>query len=539
MKTWAANIVKEMFHHRQDTNLQAVKQNAFHTFTFRKKEKALSIKKLAGQTIWYGVPSIATRFLGYILNFSLIFLYKPYNIADITQVYAIFPFLNILFTYGLETSYFRFSHHVEKNTLYSTLSNSIWISTIIFTVIILAFRVPLSVLTDLQEHPNYITYMAAILFLDTLSALPFAKLRQEERPKRYAFIKMIGVLLNVLIVIWFLGFCPGIAKDHPGSWLLVGYNEKVGIDYYLIGNVIGAGFTLLLLLPQMKKVKLRFDKAVWREVMIYAMPLIIVGLGGMINDMLSRLVYQYVSPLPSHEAKHQLGVFAANYRLAILITIFIQMFRLAAEPFFFNQAKNKNAPETYARVMLFFVIACAFMFLSVSLYLDVFKKIMTLKYPDYGEGIHIVPILALGGVFLGIYYNLSFWYKLTNKNWFGAGITVGGAVITVLLNILWIPKFGYTGSAWATLICYFFMMISSYLLGQKYYPVPYPLQRIGLYLGVAILLAASSQYFNLHVESMAVKLLFSTFLMGIFVVVVLAFDRKNFTFLPVVGKYLG
>ena len=289
----------------------------------------------------------------------------------------------------------------------------------------------------------------------------------------------------------------------------------------------------------MKKVKLRFDKAVWREVMIYAMPLIIVGLGGMINDMLSRLVYQYVSPLPSHEAKHQLGVFAANYRLAILITIFIQMFRLAAEPLFFNQAKNKNAPETYARVMLFFVIACAFMFLSVSLYLDVFKKIMTLKYPDYGEGIHIVPILALGGVFLGIYYNLSFWYKLTNKNWFGAGITVGGAVITVLLNILWIPKFGYTGSAWATLICYFFMMISSYLLGQKYYPVPYPLQRIGLYLGVAILLAASSQYFNLHVESMAVKLLFSTFLMGIFVVVVLAFDRKNFTFLPVVGKYLG
>lgn len=498
----------------------------------------MSIKKLAGQTLWYGVPSIATRFLGYILNFSLIYLYQAVNIADITQIYAIFPFLNILFTYGLETSYFRFLQQKDKTTLYSTLSISIFISTILLTFLLILFQKPLVEFTALQEHPEYITYMASIVFLDTLSALPFARLRQEERPRKYAFIKLIGIVLNVSIVIWYLGFCPSIAKHHPDSILLFGYSEKIGIAYYLIGNIIGAALTLLLLMPQFLSIKIQFDTKLWKEVMIYSMPLIIVGLGGMINDMLSRLVYQHVSPLPLLQAKHELGVFAANYRLAILITIFIQMFRLAAEPFFFNQSKNKNAPETYARVMLFFVIACSFMFLSVSLYLDIFQKIMTLKYPDYGEGIHIVPLLALGGVFLGIYYNLSIWYKLTNKNWYGAGITIAGAIITIVLNIIWIPKYGYTGSAWATLICYLFMMLCSYFMGQKYYPIPYPIKRIVTYLSLIIVLSVLSKYFNTQVESMGIKLLFSTFLLGIFVAAVLFFDRKNFTFLPVVGKYL-
>lgn len=502
-----------------------------------KHTSTLSIKKLAGQTLWYGVPSIATRFLGYILNFSLIYLYQAVNIADITQIYAIFPFLNILFTYGLETSYFKFLQQKDKSILYSTLSISIFISTIFLTIILLFFQKPLVEFTALQDNPEYITYMAAIVFLDTLAALPFAKLRQEERPRKYAFIKMLGIVVNVSTVIWFLGFCPHIASLYPDSILLLGYNPNIGIAYYLIGNVIGAAITLLLLIPQFTDIKFHFDTKLWKEVIVYSMPLIIVGLGGMINDMLSRLVFQHVSPLPLLEAKHELGVFAANYRLAILITIFIQMFRLAAEPFFFNQSKNKNAPETYARVMKFFVIACSFMFLFVSLYLDVFQKLMMLKYPEYGEGIQIVPILALGGVFLGIYYNLSIWYKLTNKNWYGAGITIAGAIITIVLNIIWIPKYSYMGSAWATFICYLFMMIVSYLLGQRHYPIPYPIKRIVTYLLSIILLSIASKYFNTLVDSMLLKLTFSTLLLSIFGAIVIYFDRKNFTFLPVIGKY--
>lgn len=396
----------------------------------------MSIKKLAGQTLWYGLPSIATRFIGYILNFSLIFLYEAVNTADLTQIYSIFPFLNILFTYGVETSFFRY---IQKNPLqkvFNTLNVSILFSTFLFTGILLLFREPLIEFTAMEARPEFITWMALIVFFDTFSALPFAKLRQEERPRRYAFVRLLGIFINVFVVLWFLGICPNIAKQNPNSWLLLGYKESIGIGYYLLGNLAGSIVTLILLLREFKGFTFEWDGVLWRDMMKYSYPLIIVGLGGMINDMLSRLVFQHVVDMPELEAKRQLGIFAANYRLAVLITIFIQMFRMAAEPFFFKQSANKNAPETYARVMNMFVVACSFMFLFVGLFLDIFKAIMTLKFQEYGEGIEIVPILALGNVFLGIYYNLSIWYKLTNKNWYGAGITLFGAAITILLNIL-------------------------------------------------------------------------------------------------------
>jgi O-antigen/teichoic acid export membrane protein len=498
----------------------------------------LSIKKLAGQTLWYGVPSIATRFIGYILNFSLIFLYQAVSTADLTQIYAIFPFLNILFTYGVETSYFRFIQNKPHQTLFNTLSVSIIFSTILLTAIMIVCRGPLIEFTAMEEHPEFITWMAAIVFFDTLSALPFAKLRQEERPRKYAFIKLLGIIINVIVVIWFIGFCPNIAAKNPSSILLLGYNSSIGIGYYLIGNIAGSILTFLLLLGEFKGFKFEFDKDLWKEVMKYSYPLIIVGLGGMINDMLSRLVFQHVTDLPAAEAKRQLGVFAANYRLAVLITIFIQMFRMAAEPFFFNQSKNKNAPETYARVMNMFVVACSFMFLLVGLYLDVFKEIMTLKYKEYGEGIQIVPILAMGSVFLGIYYNLSIWYKLTNKNWYGAWITIFGAVITILLNILWIPKYGYVGSAWATFICYLSMMLISYFMGQKYFPVPYDVRKIAIFILVITTLTIISMVSNQYLPNLWMKIALSTFLFVSYTIYILKVEKKEFASFPVIGKYL-
>ncbi|MBP6456166.1 MAG: polysaccharide biosynthesis C-terminal domain-containing protein [Chitinophagaceae bacterium] len=498
----------------------------------------MSIKKLAGQTLWYGLPSIATRFIGYILNFSLIFIYQAVNTADLTQIYAIFPFLNILFTYGIETSYFRFIQQKDKNVLFNTLSISIIFSTILFTALLFIFQQPIVEFTAMQDNPKFITWMAIIVFLDTLSALPFAKLRQEERPKKYAFIKLIGIVINVLFVFWFIGICPNLASKNPNSILLFLYNKDIGIGYYLIGNIIGSALTLLLLFGEMKNFKFQFDKKLWQEVMKYAFPLIIVGLGGMINDMLSRLVFQHVTTLPTAEAKRELGIFAANYRLAVLITIFIQMFRMAAEPFFFNQSKNKNAPETYARVMNMFVIACSFMFLFIGLYLDVFKEIMTLKYKEYGEGIEIVPILAMGSVFLGIYYNLSIWYKLTNKNWYGAIITLIGALVTIILNIIWIPKYGYVGSAWATFICYLLMMLISYFWGQKYFSVPYNIKKIALYISLISLFTLISIFVNPNFNSIFIKVCFSTFLFLIYLLFVLKNEKEEFNKLPIIGKYL-
>ncbi len=498
----------------------------------------MSIKKLAGQTLWYGVPSIATRFIGYILNFSLIFIYQAVNTADLTQIYAIFPFLNILFTYGIETSYFRFIQKKDKNVLFNTLSISIIFSTILFTALLFIFQKPIVEFTAMQDHPKFINWMAIIIFFDTLSALPFAKLRQEERPKKYAFIKLIGIVVNVFFVFWFIGICPNLAINNPNSILLFFYNKEIGIGYYLIGNIVGSALTLFLLFGEMKSFTFQFDKKLWQEVMKYAFPLIIVGLGGMINDMLSRLVFQHVTTLPTLEAKKQLGIFAANYRLAVLITIFIQMFRMAAEPFFFNQSKNKNAPETYARVMNMFVIACSFMFLFVGLYLDVFKEIMTLKYKEYGEGIEIVPILAMGSVFLGIYYNLSIWYKLTNKNWYGAIITLIGAAVTIILNIIWIPKYGYIGCAWATFICYFLMMLMSYFWGQKHFSVPYNIKKIALYISLISILTLISIFVNPNFNSIFIKISFSTFLFLMYLLFILKNEKEEFSKLPVIGKFL-
>jgi O-antigen/teichoic acid export membrane protein len=496
-----------------------------------------NIKKLAGQTLWYGLPTIGSRFLGYILNFSLSFIYHAVDTADLTQIYAIVPFLNILFTYGVETSYFRFVQDKDKDILYNTLSTSVLVSTIIFSGVLLLFTRQLADATFMQAHPEYFVWLTGIIFLDTLATLPFAKLRQEGRPRKYAFVRVMGIVVNVLVVVYFIGICPKIAAKDPNSIWLLFYDRKIGIGYYLIGNLIGSAFTFLLLWQQWKGFHFVFNKTLWKEVMNYSYPLIIVGLGGMINEMLSRLVYQHVVTINPVKAKEELGIFAANYRLAVLITIFIQMFRMAAEPFFFNQSKELNAKKTYARVMKFFVIACCLMFLVIGLFLDVFKEILTIKYPEYGKGIHIVPVLAMGSVFLGIYYNLSVWYKLTNKNLYGAAITIAGAVITILLNIWWIPHFGYTGSAWATFTCYAFMMIISYILGQKYYRIPYPKKKLISYLVLTTLVFFVHKglvmfYGNIYFSIVTAFILLMGFLWFVGTV-----EKKEFQQFPVVGKY--
>ena len=498
-----------------------------------------SIKKLAGQTLWYGLPTIGSRFLGYILNFSLSFIYQAADTADLTQIYAIVPFVNILFTYGVETSYFRFSQQMDKDRLYNTLNFSILSSTILFSAILLLFSHSLATATLMPTHPEYFVWLTGIIFLDTLATLPFAKLRQEGRPRKYAFVRVAGIVVNVLVVVFFIGVCPQIENKNPDSLLLFFYDPSIGIGYYLIGNLVGSATTFLLLWKEWRSCRFSFDSKLWKEVMKYAYPLVIVGLGGMVNEMISRLVYQHVVNLPAEEAKRQLGIFAANYRLAVLITIFIQMFRMAAEPFFFNQAKEENAKKTYARVMKFFVIACCCMFLGIGLFLDVFEKILTLKFKEYGEGIHIVPILAMGSVFLGIYYNLSIWYKLTNRNLYGAGITIAGAIVTVLLNIWWIPYFGYTGSAWATFSCYGFMMVTSYLFGQKMYPIPYAKKKLISYLVLTTLIFFLHKGLGLLSGNIYFSITTAFLLLMAFLYFVANIERKEFQQLPVIGKFFG
>lgn len=500
------------------------------------------IKKLAGQTLWYGLPTIASRFLGYLMNMALpFFVAMPEKTADLVQVYTIIPFLNVLYSYGMETAYFRFSQTHNKGRLYSTLSLSLMLSTLLFSLVLYFSKDWITGAADLNAHPEYVTWMIAIIAVDNLNTLPFARLRQENRPKRYAFARIAGILVNIFVVIMFLGVIPAILKKNPESIFGWFYNKNTGLGYYLLGNLCGSLFTLLLLFKEIKQIRLKFDSVLWKEVMGYSAPLIIVGLGGMVNDVLSRLIYRHVVDLPLQQANHELGVFANIFRLALLITIMIQAFRMAAEPFFFNQSGQDNAQKTYARVMKFFVIACCFMFLLISLFLDAFRWIFeTFANPTWTEGLEVVPLLALGNIFLGIYYNLSIWYKLTNKNMYGAWITIGGAIITILLNIWLIPLWHYTGAALATFCCYLFMMVTSYQLGQKYYRVPYAVKKLTSYVVLVVLiyllhLGLTSLFTHAYWFSLSTAAL----LFGFFTWFVSRIEAKELQAMPVIGKMIG
>jgi O-antigen/teichoic acid export membrane protein len=298
----------------------------------------------------------------------------------------------------------------------------------------------------------------------------------------------------------------------------------------LIGNIAGSLFTFLLLYPEWKTLRFKINIPLWKTVLKYSYPLIIVGLGGMVNDIMSRLIYRHAVHLPEEQANHELGVFANIFRIALLVTIMIQAFRMAAEPFFFNNSKNENAPVTYARVMKFFVIAACFMFLGTSLFLDVFRWIFTeFANPAWTEGIGVVPLLAMGNIFLGIYYNLSIWYKLTDKNNYGAAITLVGAAITIVLNIVLIPRLHYTGAALATFTCYLFMMIASYLLGQKYYPVPYRTKKLIAYLVLSVLIYLANLLVTQYIfkNNFTVSILTGILLFAGFTKFVLKVEKKE------------
>lgn len=493
------------------------------------------IKKLAGQTMWYGVSSIAARFLNYLLTPYLTKVLLLDDYGKMSLVYAMIPFLNIIFTYGLETAYFRYVQKKDRaEDVYSTITISLIISTIVFTACILLFKDAFAKIISLSDHPEYITWSALIIAFDALSTIPFARLRQEGRPVKYASIRIISILVNIGLTIFFLSIWPKMAAKDPNGFFATFYDPKMGVGYVIIANVVSAGLTFLLLSKEFFSFRWKFNTALWKEIMVYSLPLVVAGFGGMINETFDRIMLGWWSTAPSPEA--EVAIYSGCYKLAILISLFIQAFRLGAEPFFFKQAEGENPQRVYARVMKFFVITICFMFLAVALYLDVWKHF--LSKPAYWTGLKVVPILLLANMFLGIYYNLSIWYRLTNRTRVGATITLIGAAITLLINYLFIPKYGYMACAWATFFCYGFMMVISFTWGQNAYRIPYAWKKLVAYMVIVLLLYFIDLLFLKMDLNMWINYAFATLLMLAFGWFIVNVERKEFQKFPVIGRFL-
>lgn len=494
------------------------------------------IKQLAGQTFWYGVSSIISRLLTYFLTPYLTLKLSGANYGDMTLVYAAIPFLNIVYTYGLETGFFRFIQKEEhKKDLYNTASVSIITTTILFSAILLFFTKPIAQIISIGDHPEYVIMVILIVAFDSLGTIPFAKLRQDGRPIKYAIIRITGVLVNIGLLFFFLSVVPNLAAKKPNSIFVLLNNKNLGILLVLLPNLVQSFFTLILLWKELKIIRWQFNWAQWKELMIYSLPMLIVGFGGMINETLDRLMLGWWSP-PSGNLKVEIGAYGACYKLAILITVFIQAFRLGAEPFFFKQAEGENAQRTYARVMKFFVIVVCAMFLFVALYLDIWKYFI--RNRELWAGMKVVPILLLANIFLGIYYNLSVWYKITNRVSAGAWITVGGAIITIIVNYVFIPKFSYMASAWATFLCYGSMMVACYIWGQKVYPVPYAWKKLLAYIVIVVLLFFLHKGLTHLWENSTFNFISATIILALFIVFILKVEKNEFRKLPVIGKYI-
>ena len=467
------------------------------------------LKKLAGQTVIYGFSSVVGRLLNYLLVPLYTRYFLPSEYGVVTELYAYVAFLVVILTYGIETAFFRYSQKVpNKKSVYSTALISLLITSCIFVSIIYFNASPISNWLQYPEFPEYIRWFAIIIGLDAVSAISFAKLREQNKASRFALVRLLNIFINIGLNLFFIIYCPYALEKGLSSLEFVNsvYSSDIGVGYIFIANLIASVVTFLMLLPEMIKSVWIFDKSLWKQMMIYGLPLLIAGLAGMTNETIDRILLKHLLPSTVNSSS-ELGLYGAFYKLSILMILFIQTFRFAAEPFFFAQEKEKNARKVYADVMKYFVIITSFIFLSVSLFYDFIILFLGENYHD-PRGFKVVSILLAANLFLGIYYNLSIWYKLSEKTKYGAYLSMFGAVITLCLNFILIPKIGFVGSAWATLICYVSMTVASYYLGRKHYKILYPLKRISFYLGLVAVLYFTSLLFNSHIINSLYILIF-------------------------------
>lgn len=491
------------------------------------------LKKLAGETVWYGLSSIIGRVISYLLTplYTTVFLPGEYGV--VTELYGYAAFLNIVYIYGLETAYFRFATKDMKNAqgFFNITVSSIFMTSIVLSAILILFSSQIVETLGYPGQEQVVYWLSAILAVDALVAIPFARLRLERKARRFATAKLINITLTIALNLFFLVVCDkiyeGVYLEHLRSSITAIYNPNFQVKYVFLSNLIANGLYIILLADLFIGFRLTVNWSKLKPLITYGLPLLFMGLAVVTNEMLSRVLLKYWLPegfYPSKSSLDALGIFGACYKLSVFMTLGIQAFRYAAEPFFFSNASDKNSPELFSKVMHGFLIFNAVVFLAISVNLE-FLGFVFLRMEAYREGLYIVPFLLLGGLLLGVYYNLSLWFKLTDKTIYGAYITGLGALVTIILNLLLIPVLGYFGSALTTMITYLIMVITSYSLGRKHYPIPYKVTGGLLYIvssaGLAFL------FYNVDTENFASNLLVRNLGVVVFLVMVYLIERKH------------
>ena len=492
-------------------------------------------KQLASETAIYGLSSI----IGKAINFILVPFYTSTAILRIeeygivTELYSYVAVLNVLYLYGMETAYFRFTSkpgHGEKE-IYSSVFSSVLITTLVLTFLLVSSATPIVNWLEFEGKESFVYWFAAIIAIDSVMAIPFVKLRFERKAVQFASYKLINIFLNLGLNLFFLYFCKSIWQgDFLPEWketIRYVYNPEFNVEYVFISNLIANACYLLLLFGVIRKASFVINFQLLSPMLLYAFPLLLSQLAGNFNEMFSRMMLKKILPdgyyvgLNNQEA---LGIFGACYKLSMIMTLSIQAFRYAAEPFFFRESREKDSKETYSNVFLYFAIFGLFSVLAISLNLDIIK-LLFLKNEAYWSALHIVPVLLMASLFLGLYYNLSIWFKIRDKTYFGTVISVSAAFITIAMNYLLIPYFGYEGSAATTLAVYFYMCVFAYLTGRKHYRIDYDLKRFTYYLFLMLALLLSGWHINFYSE--VVTQLLREILILVFVGIVFAFEGKK------------
>ncbi len=435
-----------------------------------------------GQTAVYGLSSILGRTLNYLLVplYTSVFAKHPEEYGVVSQLYAFVAFLMILLTFGMETTYFRFIQDSDdRKQVFQNSFLTVVLLNILFFAGILLMNQNIADALLFSGHPEYIVLMGAIVVIDATSSLPLAKLRAEERAREFAIIQFSSIGVNILLNILLLKLFVDPAEPTKG------------VFYILMANLASSLVKPVLLRRDYLGIQWKVNRSLLKKMVVYAIPIVIAGFAGIINEvidriMLKQMLYDPESGFTAKMADAEIGIYSACYKLAMLVTILLQAYRYAAEPFFFNQMKNQDRNKLYVKLMNYFVAMVCLVFLGVSLNLDIFKYFISNE--TFWKGLPVVPVLLLANVFLGVYFNQSIWYKLTNQTKFGAYISIMGAILTIAINYLFIPEYGFRASAWATLIVYAFQMVVSYFWGQKHFPIKYNLRKFFLYLGLSILI---------------------------------------------------